>query len=207
MSPKVSESYREEKRAVILAGALECFIEKGFQATTVDDIARHLGISKGALYGYFSSKEDIFIQMANARMDAMMEALDNHFKDMATAKEKIRYVFSRFKNQDLADLRKWLTFHLEFMVYASRHPHLIELNNKYMNKALGLLQQLIADGKRTGEFREELDETSGAYLFWAVRDGLALHFLLDGRSDDYRRILNDMEDMVLRFLLRSPRLE
>ena len=38
MSPKVSKAYKEEKKAIILEGALHCFTEKGFQATTIDGI-------------------------------------------------------------------------------------------------------------------------------------------------------------------------
>jgi AcrR family transcriptional regulator len=203
MSPKVSESYKEEKRAAILAGALHCFIEKGFQATKVEDIVRHLGISKGALYGYFSSKEEMYIQMANSRMDEMVATLSTQFKGLPGAADKIRYLFNRFRKQSLLELRKWVTFHLEFMIYASRHPELIESHDRYMDKALKVLQDIIEEGQRTGECRSDLDTSSAAYLFWSVRDGLALHFLLGGDETYYRKIIDDMENMVLRFLLNT----
>jgi AcrR family transcriptional regulator len=204
MSPKVSESYKEEKRAAILAGALHCFIEQGYQATKVEDIVRHLGISKGALYGYFSSKEEMYIQMANARMDEMVVSLDTQFKGLPGAADKIRYLFGRFRKQSLVELRKWVTFHLEFMIYASRHPELTEMHAKYMDKALRIVCDIIEEGQRIGECRIDLDASSASYLFWSVRDGLALHFLLDGDEKDYRSILDDMEEMVLSYILKAP---
>ncbi|CAM2843451.1 TetR/AcrR family transcriptional regulator [Paenibacillus sediminis] len=204
MSPKVSDAYKEEKRASILAGALHCFTEKGFQATTVEDIVRHLGISKGAIYSYFSSKEDMYIQMADDRMNAMVESLSAQFKDITSAADKIRFLFDRFQKQPLHELRKWLTFHMEFMLYAARQPELIDYFSKYSSKALSLVQKIIEDGKKSGECRADLDETAAPYLFWAVRDGLALQFMLYGEEADYRSILKDMENMVLRYILKSP---
>ncbi|MDI4643895.1 TetR/AcrR family transcriptional regulator [Cohnella hashimotonis] len=200
MSPKVTEAYKEEKRASLLAGALRCFLDKGFQATTTDDIARHLRISKGTLYGYFTSKEEIYIQLAHARMDDMIESLNTLYVETSSAKAMLRHMFERFRRQPLDELRKWLTFHLEFTTYASRRPELIASNRAYLNKALNLLNRILTSGKQAGEFRADLDESSAAYLFWAVRDGLALSFLLDGDDNEYRRILDDMEDMVMKHL-------
>lgn len=204
MSPKVTQRYRDEKRAAILAGALECFVSKGFQATTIDDIVKHLGISKGGLYGYFTSKEDMYIQMANKRMDEMVVTIGARFKDLPQATDRILYLFSRIKAQPLQELRKWMSFHMEFMLFASRHPELIELHNRYMDKAITLIGELIHDGKQSGEFRDELDAASASYLFWSLRDGLAFHYLLDGQEQRYSEMVDDMEDMVLRYLLKNP---
>lgn len=201
MSPKVTEAYKEEKRAAILAGALHCFGEKGFEATKIDDIARHLRISKGTVYGYFASKEEMYIQLAHARMDDMVAALDELYSRTASASAMLRHMFERFRRQPLDELRRWLTFHLEFMTYAARRPELIASNRVYLDKALLLLNRILAAGKRSGEFRSDLDESAAAYLFWAVRDGLAMCFLLDGDEAEYRHIVDDMEAMVMKHLL------
>lgn len=200
MSPRVTEAYKEEKRASILAGALHCFLDKGFQATTADDIARRLRISKGTLYGYFASKEEIYIQLAHARMDEMIESLNALHEETSSAKAMLRHMFERFRRQPLDELRKWLTFHLEFTTYASRRPELIASNRAYLDKALKLLSRILAAGKQSGEFRADLDESAAAYLFWAVRDGLAMSFHLDGDETEYRRILDEMETMVMKHL-------
>ncbi|MCR2805347.1 TetR/AcrR family transcriptional regulator [Paenibacillus soyae] len=207
MSPKVTERYREEKRAAILAGALECFIEKGFQATTIDDIVRHLGISKGALYGYFPSKEDMYLQMAHKRMDDMVGSLTSRFKELPLAADRLHYLFGRFQSQPLSELRKWMAFHMEFMLYASRRPELIEMHQQYISKAIQLIDTLIQAGVKNGEFRADLDTESASYLFWSVRDGLALHFLLGGTEERYKQHVADMEAMVLRYLLKTPAAE
>ena len=51
---------KEERPAEIIAAALETFAERGFAATRLDDIATRAGVTRGTLYLYFSSKEELF---------------------------------------------------------------------------------------------------------------------------------------------------
>jgi AcrR family transcriptional regulator len=201
MSPKVTQAYKEEKKAVILEGALHCFTEKGFQATTMDDIVRHLGISKGAIYSYFASKEEMYIQMADDKMNAMLENTTELFKSMPSAADQIRYMYSRFRGQSLTELRKWMAFHLEFMLYAARQPQLTQRWNEYADKALVFIKEIMDGGKQTGEFRADLDCAAASRLFWSIRDGLALQYMLSGEETDYKRTIDDMESMVFRYIM------
>lgn len=68
MSPRSSakfEEMREEKKTLIMNTALEHFSNVGFHATTITHIARHAGISKGLMYNYFKSKEDLLTAIMN----------------------------------------------------------------------------------------------------------------------------------------------
>lgn len=62
--PRVIPEYKEEARKRIIEAALEVFCRKGYRATKMLDIAKELGISKGAIYTYFNNKEDLFTQAA-----------------------------------------------------------------------------------------------------------------------------------------------
>ena len=55
-----TDDAKDERRQALLAAALEVFVEKGFAAARMDDIARAASLSKGTVYLYFSSKEDLF---------------------------------------------------------------------------------------------------------------------------------------------------
>ena len=61
MSPKVPEAYLQARRNEIMDAAVKCFMEKGFHNTTMQDIYDATNLSPGAVYNYFSSKEDIVI--------------------------------------------------------------------------------------------------------------------------------------------------
>lgn len=68
MSPRTPQQFgeiREEKKTLIMDVALEHFSDVGFQATTINHIARHAGISKGLMYNYYKSKEELLAAIMN----------------------------------------------------------------------------------------------------------------------------------------------
>ena len=69
MAPKVSEQYMEERRNQILDAAVATFSRKGFHQATIEDIRLEAGLSRGAVYHYFKTKEDIIdgIRQRSAR--------------------------------------------------------------------------------------------------------------------------------------------
>jgi AcrR family transcriptional regulator len=66
----------DARRAQILRAALRCFSEAGFHAATMDDLARESGLSKGSLYWYFRSKEEVFAALCGAWALELFEACE-----------------------------------------------------------------------------------------------------------------------------------
>jgi AcrR family transcriptional regulator len=73
--PKVSDTYRADRRHAILEAAVACFDRRGLHATTTDDIAAEAGLSAGALYRYFDGKEAIVEAIAAERHARELELL------------------------------------------------------------------------------------------------------------------------------------
>lgn len=79
--PRLTEKRREAKRAEIVAAARRCFAREGFHQTSMPDIASEAGVSTGAPYRYFASKEEIILEIAGeafrvifAPVDRLLEA-------------------------------------------------------------------------------------------------------------------------------------
>lgn len=62
--PKVTRQYRDARRDQILAAARRCFLRDGFHATSMQDLFAEAGLSSGAVYRYFASKDDVIIAIA-----------------------------------------------------------------------------------------------------------------------------------------------
>lgn len=62
--PKVTPQYRDARRDQILSAARRCFLRNGFHATSMQDLFAEAGLSSGAVYGYFPSKDDVIIAIA-----------------------------------------------------------------------------------------------------------------------------------------------
>ena len=62
--PKVSEEYKKNRRSQIIDVARECFIKHGYQKTSMNEIIAATGLSAGAIYNHFGSKNDIMLEAA-----------------------------------------------------------------------------------------------------------------------------------------------
>jgi len=76
--PKVVPEYKEEARKKIIAAGIEVMSRQGYGNTTMDDIAAHMGVSKGVLYLYFKNKDDLVVEIvktAHARTHELAKAI------------------------------------------------------------------------------------------------------------------------------------
>ncbi len=62
--PKVTQEYRDARRDQILSAARQCFLRDGFHATSMQDLFAEAGLSSGAVYRYFASKDDVIVAIA-----------------------------------------------------------------------------------------------------------------------------------------------
>lgn len=73
--PKVVPEYKQEAKKRIIEGATKTFSQKGYQKTKMTDIGESLGISKGAIYQYFPSKEELFFEVIDNLMNQINDRL------------------------------------------------------------------------------------------------------------------------------------
>ncbi|NUR26306.1 MAG: TetR/AcrR family transcriptional regulator [Catenulispora sp.] len=75
--PKVSEEHAAARREQILTAAQKCFARKGFHATSMNDVFAEAGLSAGAVYSYFKSKDDIIAAMADRAVSLVRPFFDS----------------------------------------------------------------------------------------------------------------------------------
>ncbi|MEV0577318.1 TetR/AcrR family transcriptional regulator [Streptomyces sp. RTGN2] len=73
---RVSQEHLDARRRQILDGAARCFARDGFHATSMQDVLREVGLSAGAVYRYFSGKDDLIAAIAGEAVGAVREAFD-----------------------------------------------------------------------------------------------------------------------------------
>lgn len=84
--PKVSAEHRQARRDQIVAAARRCVVEQGFHKTTMADVIRESGLSAGAVYGYFRSKDEIVAAIA----DDALSSVDQLFGRILSGPRPIR---------------------------------------------------------------------------------------------------------------------
>ncbi len=90
MSPIPAPSVLQEGQMDILRMAAKCFAERGYNATSIDDVARRLGCTKGRIYHFFASKADLFFGVYRVGMDTCFDAIRKNYESDASAFEKLQ---------------------------------------------------------------------------------------------------------------------
>jgi TetR/AcrR family transcriptional regulator, transcriptional repressor of aconitase len=70
--PKVSQQYRDDRRDQILGAARRCFLRDGFHSTSMQDLFAEAGLSAGAVYRYFASKDEVIVAIAEQNMGEVL---------------------------------------------------------------------------------------------------------------------------------------
>ena len=100
MSPRSSEQFddiRKQKKKLILDTALELFAENGFHATSISQIARKAGISKGLTYNYFESKKEILDELIASGYNEIYDNFDLNKDGTLTEEEFILFIKTEFR--------------------------------------------------------------------------------------------------------------
>jgi AcrR family transcriptional regulator len=101
MCPRTKQKFeeiRENKRRKILDSAVECFATSGYHAVTISNLAAHAGISKGLMYNYFSSKDELLKAIFNEIMSEMMQLFDPDNRGMSDRKDLLQYLERFFRH-------------------------------------------------------------------------------------------------------------
>ena len=144
---------KQARPGEILDAALKVFAEKGFAAARMEDIARRAGVTKGTIYLYFPSKEDVFKQLVR---EAVGSTLTTVTADVATYEGSARFLLrmvltamgSILIDSDKVVLPKIV------IAESANFPWLAEFYRfEVIERGLGLMSSLIQRGIDRGEFR------------------------------------------------------
>ncbi len=170
--PKISEQQKELRKQKILSAAAEVFGEKGYSETTIDDIGKRSGISKGGIYTYFASKEAIFLEIAEQRFVIRSEMIHNLDKSLTVSEQLNCYM--RWLLESLSDERviNRSRFSYEFWTTISRHTDKAHFATERYAKFAADLRELVQLGVDLGEFRADLKVDTAVYNLLSAMDGM-----------------------------------
>lgn len=178
------EEIRQQSRKKILDAALEVFAKHGYHLTTVDAIAKTAGVSKGLMYNYFKSKEQVLQELMIGMIENLMcEFMPLHPEDKFTRKDVINFINVGI---DLV-MEKPYFWKLYFSVFLQPDVMAIVLE-KMLEMGKPYMQRFTEYFKSKG-FKNP--ETMVRY-FSAVMDGIQMHCMLDPKNfpaDDVKKIL------------------
>lgn len=186
MCPKVTSRHIEELKEKIIQSALECFSESGFDKTRMEDIALSSGLSKGTLYNYFKSKDDLFYAICEDNIKILKNQLDRMFTN---SKNDLIFSAEQFY-ENFTDMQKKGNEKVFFEAIAesSRNPKLQKILHDHRIRILNIAKEYLDLQVKKGFFHQNFKTEYIASGLVALFDGITAGKLLGIPDEHSKRV-------------------
>ena len=192
----------EIRRNQILDAATTVFVRQGFQHARMDDIVEESGLSKGTLYWYFKSKEDIINAILRRLFTGDLENLESLVQAEGTSSERMIQLTNNRVN-GMKQMSSLVPIIFEFYAVAVHQQWVQQFIGEYFKHFRTLLEELIQQGIDTGEFRP-VNATKAAISLASLYEGLTFHWLMDPQTVQWEILSENSIPMLLDGLKVRP---
>ncbi|MBI4258380.1 MAG: TetR/AcrR family transcriptional regulator [Thaumarchaeota archaeon] len=190
--PRVYPEYKTEAKSRILRASLQAFSEKGYDGTTMNDVAKRLGVSKGALYLYFKSKGELFKEICELGPQILVKIMFTSFKD-GDLLENAETFFNMMLEQSV-----WTpNLSFEILSESSRNPTLKKMVKQNYDKTLNTVRAFLEEQKRKGVLKRDLETHQLAMGLVALFDGLMASLLIGTGEAEAKQAWNQTVKAML----------
>jgi AcrR family transcriptional regulator len=192
---KVLPEYKEEAKKRIIEASVKVMSEKGYSQTTMEDIAAYLGVSKGALYLYFKSKDEIIIESAK-NMQLHLSQLHRMQMTASPTKDPLD-VWIKILDNFMPFDSKINALYFELVAITQRDPEINKLSAKNLEKEIEMIENEIASQQQMKLVRTDADPRTIAVALISFFNGLRLMNILGLDRDEIRKRWAEMGRIVL----------
>ena len=169
-------------RRAILKAARIVFDARGYAGATVDEIAARARISKGSIYNYFSSKEDLFAELFVETFQVEHAEVDRLANEPLSAAEKLQRLLDHvFRRLEVFTRSGKLV--MELWAAAAKKAELADAMAAIHAHWRGHIRAILDEGVESGEFGTHFDPAVASSLIWATLNGIIVQAMFDRKAE------------------------
>jgi len=191
--PKVVPEYKEDAKRRIVAAAIDVMAERGCERTTFNDVAKKLGVTKGAVYWYFPTKEALIGAVLHSIQAEIRQVNFEAFYDRP-AEETISQMFDRFA---IADPKKRAVFY-EMFALANRNTEIRHATREYYDGLVATFEEEIIREKKRRFIQTQADPHHLAQLLAALYSGLQNYDMVWMNQDEIQKLWKEGGRILLK---------
>ncbi|AVM24943.1 TetR/AcrR family transcriptional regulator [Bacillus pumilus] len=191
---------KRPKYMQIIDAAVVVIAENGYHQSQVSKIAKQAGVADGTIYLYFKNKEDILISLFKEKMGQFIERMETDIQKKPSAKEKLLLLIEEHFRM-LAQ-----NHHLALVTQLELRQSNLELRqkiNEVLKGYLNMLESILAEGKKTGEFRQNLDVRLARQMVFGTIDETATTWVMNDQKYDLPSLAENVRDLLLNGIHQS----
>ena len=170
------EAEKQERIESILNAARKLFLKKGYLGATMRDIALEAELSTGAIYVYFSGKDEIYERVCEEAFLVVIGLIKEVASIEGTPKDRIRAIAQQYFTfyTEYAEYFEMLTFHDLGFTKRGQSEHLRERLKDLTAQAINIIEGVVREGIACGDFSSDLDSTQASFNLWAGLEGVLI---------------------------------
>jgi AcrR family transcriptional regulator len=198
---------KENRKNAMLKAARKLFFDKGFKNVTVESIAKKAELSKGSVYLYFKSKEDIYTQILLSDIDKFHKVMANIMQEGQSSSAMLMalanlYVDFFMNDRELFRIMMNYMLNIDHMNLPEEIDHLIV---KATNKTIDIIEEIFMVGIRSGEFPPYIDLRQKRNAIWGLLNGIISLHLFTGTEEKRGEWIRSTIQTGLNTFLRGMR--
>ena len=197
----MSKSKKNERKEQIMDAALKVIISKGYDNSRMDDIVDLSSMSKGAIYWYYKSKKEVYLNLVNYWVIKYSTVINHIVEEDDSPAEQLKDVFEYFILQYEQDPSAFKAL-VEFWSLAGRDKDFQKKLDKVYSKFLEFLERIINKGVKSGEFKN-LDVRITALSIMVNIEGIIWFTLFDAHGLSAREYINTITNFILSGLINK----
>ncbi len=178
---------KEQKRSELATVAIKLFAVKGFEKTSIQDIANGAGIGKATFYHYFKTKNELLSQVSVEIINEFQKMMNDSFMLFEDPDEKIFAIFEQSLSLVEGTMAELFIVYMELF--------LIDMKDNNYGDFMAIFKELLSgfrlmtagiieEGKNKKIYKEDLDSEALAVYLVASLDGIMMHYFIDRKSFD-----------------------
>ena len=196
-SRKARQSART--REALVTQSLALVAERGLSRTSIDHIAKAAGVTKGAMYWHFASKDDLFLAILDRIRDRWQHVVHARVSARQTPTDRLSQLFESY-GELFRESPEICLFMQQALLDQHNRKHSAQVARVFASTAR-FIADIIDTGKTTGEIRPEVDPMTIAHMILGMLAGASQQATIS-RSQPLRKLLSAAKAMTLAYVAR-----
>ncbi|MFC0877413.1 TetR/AcrR family transcriptional regulator [Saccharicrinis sp. FJH2] len=193
----------QDTRTYILKTSLILFLQKSFKDVTMNEIVQKTGLSKGAFYHYFKSKDDLYKEIVSMffnfgsvdyntfDQNSLLGFLKSYIRNIDVSFKKIYEFTGSNENDDVN-----LNFMMIMFEAVKKFPEFLKMESEQYEKSMAAWVSVIDKAKESGEIKSETPSQQVADTFLYLTDGVFIRFINSNKFESYSKALEEAFNAV-----------